>query len=348
MSKKGVDESLFWREGEEEKEVEWTEFGSNELFSARQKEGKTKAAGKKKGDLEGEKPEKKADDEQDESPVSAFAGMDASPVEMAEEQNEAAALTQAVATDSHTPTADEEAPQEAGASANEDLPVASKVEPPKELLDRIRSLEEAENERLNATPVDVEEEKRQARKRRWILGIIVMGGLVILGVVLGVTFGTLAKSPPPPIAASGGFVPTPAPTTEKFAALQDLIAFAALDGGASLSDPLSAQYKALTWLEGNENLNDYPDWRKIQRHTLATFYFSTNGDDWIERDFWLTDEDECNWFTSAVDPPCDEGGVFTRLALFENNVAGTLPKDLAILSDSMRKSSDWRNLLSCT
>lgn len=223
--------------------------------------------------------------------------------------------------------------------AQDALPVASKVEPPKELLERIRSLEEAENQRQNATLVDVNERQRQAReKRRWILvgslGVV----LATLAILLGVTLGGRRKASTPP--SSIDSPPTPAPTTQARVVLQDLIASYSLDGGEALSDPLSPQSKALSWLESDVNLSSYPDWRKVQRHVLATFYFSTNGDGWIERGGWLTEEHECDWFSSAVDPACDESERFARLVLFDNNVTGILPKDIAVLSDSMRKSTN--------
>jgi hypothetical protein len=223
--------------------------------------------------------------------------------------------------------------------AQDALPIASKVEPPKELLDRIRSLEEAEDQRATATPVDLEEMQREPReKRRWMivgsLGVV----LATLAIVLGVTLGGGRTNASTPSITVLGSPPTPAPTTQADAVLRDLIASYSLDGGVALSDPLSPQSKALSWLNADANLGSYPDWRKVQRHVLATFYFSTNGDGWIERDDWLTEVHECDWFSSAVDPACDESGRFARLVLFDNNVSGILPKDIAILSDSMRKS----------
>lgn len=119
-------------------------------------------------------------------------------------------------------------------------------------------------------------------------------------------------------------------------ALIDVIISVSPDDGVELSNPQSPQSRAFTWLEGSTGIDEYPDWRKFQRYTLATFYYSTNGDEWTERDGWLTDEHECDWFTSDVEPSCDESGIFIRLALSNNNVAGTLPKDLAFLSDSLQ------------
>jgi hypothetical protein len=251
--------------------------------------------------------------------------------------------------DSDAPVMIGEAPISSGPGATvatNELPVASKVvpsEPPPELMERMRSLEDQQNRIASATPVDAEEQRKmdhQASRRRSIVGGSVVVALAIFAVALGVTLGGRKSSPSPSSVFQTTSSPTPAPTTQSYFDLQNLISSASLDGGAALSDPRSPQSKALAWLEGNANLDDYPDWRKIQRHTLATFFYGANGDGWLERDGWLTDDDECTWFTSAVDPVCDDNGVFSRLILFDNNVTGTLPRDLALLSDSMRKCED--------
>jgi len=233
---------------------------------------------------------------------------------------------------------------------------------PPELLAHMNSLEDVESRDLTISHADGQRNgDRQNRRRCWIVGACALVILVIVGTVLGVLLGGGSKSAPSPLSENVEAPPSDSPPfvepttgtepdteagteteieteteTETPVTLQALIASVSLDGGASFSDPLSPQSKALTWLEGNANLDDYPDWRKIQRHTLALFYISTNGDDWVERDGWLTDEHECDWFTSDVYPACDEIGAFIRLALSNNNVTGTLPKDLAILSNSMR------------
>jgi hypothetical protein len=80
----------------------------------------------------------------------------------------------------------------------------------------------------------------------------------------------------------------------------------------------------LTWLEGNANLDDYPDWKRIQRYVLAVFYYSTNGDEWRRNTGWLSDEDECTWLTDETNvetrPVCDEDGAYNNLRLEKNNL----------------------------
>jgi hypothetical protein len=247
-------------------------------------------------------------------------------------------------------TADEEAPDEVshareGGSneksvndaAPDSLPVALKVAPPAELLERVQKLEDKQRVAGEAIPVDMEEQRRLEegirRKHRWTVGGCVVLALAILGIVLGVTLGR--ESPPSP--TPGTVAPTPSPTSESFASLKALIESVSFDGGAALSDSLSPQYKALTWLDSTQNIEDYPEWKTIQRYVLAVVYYSTDGESWTQSDGWLTDEDECNWYTGSTNLVCDESGAFQRLVLYDNNLMGPLPAEVALLSDSLSK-----------
>ena len=105
---------------------------------------------------------------------------------------------------------------------------------------------------------------------------------------------------------------------------------------ASLGDPTTPQAQAFQWLSNDTNLGLYSDLQTIQRFALATFYYSTNGDDWTRNDGWLSDDDECTWFTSSTNlQPCNETGSFVNLELDLNNLGGTLPPELAMLAGSL-------------
>lgn len=245
------------------------------------------------------------------------------------------------ATDSNT-SVPEMAP-----TKSDELSVYSKgvlSELPPELLEHMSSLEEAENRNLSTTHVEESEQRRRSRRRCCLITFaIFVLTISIIAIVMGVILGKKESSPSadggsfvsPPVGSPPVGAPTNNGATTEQQMLQDLITSASLDSGTALSDPRSPQSKALVWLENNANVESYPDWRKIQRHTLATFYYSTNGEEWIESDGWLTNEHECNWYTSDTGPNCDENGAFVRLALSNNNLTGTLPRDLAILSDSL-------------
>jgi hypothetical protein len=217
------------------------------------------------------------------------------------------------------------------------LPVASQVAPPQELLERVQKLEDKQLISGEAIPVDMDEKRRleaaKRRKQRWLVVGCVVAVFAILGIVLGMTLGRKSSASP----NSGTAEPTPSPTSESFVSLKAFIESVSLDGGAALSDPLAPQYRALAWLDSNENLEDYPEWKIIQRYTLAVFYYSTSGENWTVSDSWLTDEDECTWVSDASSPVCDGNGAFLRLVLYDKNLVGQLPLELALLSNSLRK-----------
>jgi hypothetical protein len=55
----------------------------------------------------------------------------------------------------------------------------------------------------------------------------------------------------------------------------------------------------------------------------------------------MSDDDECTWFTHETNvetrPVCDENGAYSIIRLEKNNLEGTLPLELALLSDSLCK-----------
>jgi Leucine-rich repeat (LRR) protein len=110
------------------------------------------------------------------------------------------------------------------------------------------------------------------------------------------------------------------------------------DGGTALATPLTPQNRAVNWLANNTNLDSYSDKRKIQRYTLGVLYYSTNGDSWRNNNGWLTDANECNWSNGADGLFCDENGAIFELDLYDgsgNNLVGTIPIELTLLSDSV-------------
>jgi hypothetical protein len=88
---------------------------------------------------------------------------------------------------------------------------------------------------------------------------------------------------------------------------------------------------------GNENLQQYPDWQRIQRYVLAVFYYSTNGNEWADNAGWLSNGGECLWASHFLDKKCDESGRLLELVIVNNNLDGTIPLDLALLSNDLCK-----------
>eukprot|EP00980_Cylindrotheca_fusiformis_P007639 scaffold1605_cov141-Cylindrotheca_fusiformis.AAC.2 len=104
----------------------------------------------------------------------------------------------------------------------------------------------------------------------------------------------------------------------------------------AFGDSLSPQYLAFQWLLTNSGIISFTEKKRIQRFVLAVFYFATNGDQWDQSDLWLTEEDECNWYSSNIfRARCNEEGDFNNLELYHNGISGTLPPELALLSSSL-------------
>jgi hypothetical protein len=210
-----------------------------------------------------------------------------------------------------------------------------------DILDQIEELERIDEEVIEAqvTPEVVDTPFFAKRSTRVTGACLVL--TVIVAVVLGVTVGS-RDGPYPPVSpfpsSAPSFMPSLAPTSVEFSDLYDFIANGSLDEGAALSDPSSPQYKSLRWLSNNTNLEEYSDAQKIQRYILAVLYYSTNGDDWLKKDGWLSDESECTWFVKST-AFCLSGTtseLIVILDLSENNLVGTLPGlELALLSESL-------------
>jgi hypothetical protein len=79
-----------------------------------------------------------------------------------------------------------------------------------------------------------------------------------------------------------------------------------LDNGISsqenLQNPLSPQYKALSWLvlEDPERVEVSSD-QFIQRYALAVLYFAWDGPDWSRPLNFLSNQHECGWYDSIMD-----------------------------------------------
>jgi len=164
------------------------------------------------------------------------------------------------------------------------------------------------------------------------------------------------KTPPPTtIAAVNTASPTSglstlSPTIAAYTSdLYRLLESASFDAGEALRQDGSPQQRALLWLLDNVNLNSYTNSKKIQRYALAVFYYSTNGHQWSNNLWWLSQEDECMWFNKQVAtgyPTCEistsfeRTKTFTSLDLSFNNVQGTIPPEIGLLSGLRRLDLD--------
>jgi len=198
-----------------------------------------------------------------------------------------------------------------------------------------------------------EEEEVDNLKRRRLLcrigGILCLSSIAIIVAVV-VVFAGGSGSGGGGDAADPTESPTSAPTASP--TLQLLGDFRGVLEGfyddkalfeTAFSSTTSPQYRAAAWATQESTATfDANHPRLLSRYALAAFYFATGGDNWLECGRgstvcavgeWLDDGNECDWF--AID--CDDDNVVTRLFFppsdgLGNNLVGTLPYELALLS----------------
>jgi hypothetical protein len=145
-----------------------------------------------------------------------------------------------------------------------------------------------------------------------------------------------------------GTAPTDDPLYQKLTSVSP-------DNGQALEDTSSPQFAAYSWLSSQTNSEFSSDQRLFQRYALATFYYSTAGDGWITSSSWLTDTDECGWFTTQTDLPiCDDDSNYVALVLQDNDLGGSLPLELLLLADTLGElkngdaARDRRDAMKCS
>ena len=111
-----------------------------------------------------------------------------------------------------------------------------------------------------------------------------------------------------------------------------LLVCSAYEDCSPLLDTKTPQGKAFQWLvEDNELLAFYEDHKKMQRYTLAAIFFSLGGESWFDSSNWLTNADECLWFSTAPSRACTPSKDFVALELDNNNVQGEIPFEVSLL-----------------
>jgi hypothetical protein len=133
--------------------------------------------------------------------------------------------------------------------------------------------------------------------------------------------------------------PVPANPTQGY--VSDLIAQVSTSSVEDLSNPNSPQFKALKWVASDPLVKNgsYSDSRIIQRWVLATFFYSTTDDSWDNSDGWVSYTDDCTWFSTRTrdDHICDVNGNLEIIELEQNNLSGSIPPELGLLSNSLSK-----------
>jgi hypothetical protein len=201
----------------------------------------------------------------------------------------------------------------------------------REVAERERQRAEQEGE-IPEAEVVTEKQNCTTRVKIW------SGVAVVLLVTVAVVLGTVL---PLQIQANSNKTtdaPTPSPQ-EILKELENILVQVSFDNGTALRTASSPQNKALIWLSNNTGINSYLNATKIQRYALATLFFSTDGTNWTSNKNWMSDDNECGWYNGFA-TLCTSGSVDT-LYLESNNLIGTIPNELALLSNLGESSVVW-------
>ena len=103
-----------------------------------------------------------------------------------------------------------------------------------------------------------------------------------------------------------------------------------------LSNPDSPQAKAMTWaLEDRKRYNVEVPVRAGVRYALATLYFATNGDNWLNNTRWMSGH-ECLWNGVYCDLDANNVISITYLNLVTNNLDGQIPDEIGYIETLQR------------
>lgn len=168
------------------------------------------------------------------------------------------------------------------------------------------------------------------RRHQWWLtgGAVIVVGMIIGAIVLAVVdFGS--------VSSPGA---TMAPTTIEQGLYSGLSAMIVTDLSTSvkaLNDEATPQYMALQWITNLQIASveePIASHRLLQLYSLAVLFYSTAGETaWLKSGGWLTEADECTWYGVR----CTVEGSLSALLLSGNNLNGTLPLEIALLSNHL-------------
>lgn len=93
------------------------------------------------------------------------------------------------------------------------------------------------------------------------------------------------------------------------------------------NDPTAApEVRAASWIMFDDPVDSQD--RTLMRFSLAVLYYSTNGDGWTVKDGWMTEANACEFHGIH----CDVDENVVAIALSGNNLVGTIPNVLTILT----------------
>jgi Leucine-rich repeat (LRR) protein len=101
--------------------------------------------------------------------------------------------------------------------------------------------------------------------------------------------------------------------------------------------------KSRDWMINSDvAINVDEEQRVQQRYILCVLHFATNGGFWNKKSNWLNAErSECDWYGITCN---NENNIIERVDLSENNVTGTLPNEIASLSNLVALNMSHDNI----
>jgi hypothetical protein len=189
-----------------------------------------------------------------------------------------------------------------------------------------------------AREVAEREREHAEQERNTRVKICRAAGIVLL--IVAVVLGTVLPKVLQPVNPTESQGPSPQELPQELVSLLSSVSF---DNGTALQTQSTPQNDAVIWLANNTNLDSYSNVKKIQRYVLATLFYSTNGTQWDNNSDWMTDSDECAWYSTA-ESFCKNGSIaeldfYDQVNELGNNLVGTIPNELALLSNSLGKKA---------
>jgi len=94
----------------------------------------------------------------------------------------------------------------------------------------------------------------------------------------------------------------------------------------------TCQTKSRDWLRVGKDILGFTPERIRQRYAMAMVFCETDGGAWLENNNWLSDLHECDWQGDLILDPCNRVEQYEVMRLTGNDMEGTLPVELSIMS----------------
>jgi hypothetical protein len=235
---------------------------------------------------------------------------------------------------------------------------------------------EIDGENVGIIKSDAEIDAEEKRKyMKWFGAAVCCLVILVLAVAIPLTLKltnnvinkTRYVSSPPtePPSLTPSIMPSGQPTSFRF---MEIVDFLTPLSGNALKVQGSPQYKAAMWMESGDLMPNpsggtglsIDDPRFTQRYIMALFYYAMDGENWVQKQGWLSEKSECEWFgIDGISEGCGSEGVggcversdlngdynkVCRLALGRsNNLFGAFPTELGQLEEMryVEIQDDW-------